>query len=158
MCRRKRRHDTSMRNGSRMTSMRSTRGESKWRTVGRALWHPAPLLLLALFLVPTPGPDNKSLMGLPSLCPIQALTHVPCPGCGMSRSLVCCAHGELSRALWLHPLGPLFFAILVGLVAMRFFPKHHPSTGLISRCAGVLVVLMLSLWVIRLLGWLPKPP
>ena len=125
---------------------------------GRALLHPAPFLLLALFFVPPPGPDNKSLLGLPDLCPIKVLTHIPCPGCGISRSLVCCAHGELLRAFWLHPLGPVFFTILVGAVALRFFPKLQPSSRIINGSAGVLTVLLIVLWVIRLLGWLPKPP
>ena len=138
--------------------MRSTPAAAKWRDKGRVLWHPAPFLLLALFLVPPPGPDNKSLLGLPDLCPIKALTHIPCPGCGISRSLVCTAHGELARAFLLHPLGPVFFVILAGFVALRLFPKLQPSTKLINRWAGVLVVLLLSLWTARLLGWLPKPP
>ena len=138
--------------------MRSTPSALKLWKGGRTLWHPAPFLLLALFLVPPPGPDNKALLGLPDLCPVQVLTHTPCPGCGMSRALVCCAHGEFWRAFWLHPLGPVFFVILVGYVALRFFPKLQPSTKLVNRGAGVLIVLMLGLWGIRLLGWLPKPP
>ena len=138
--------------------MRSTPAAAKPRERGRALWHPAPFLLLALFLVPPPGPDNKSLLGLPDLCPIKALTHIPCPGCGISRSLVCTAHGELARAFVLHPLGPVFFVIIAGLVALRFFPKLQPSPKRINTGACVLVVLLLSLWAARLLGWLPKPP
>lgn len=140
--------------------MRSTPSalKEKQQKGGRVLWHPAPLLLLALFLVPPPGPDNKSLLGLPDLCPVRVLTHIPCPGCGMSRSLVCCAHGEFPRAFWLHPLGPLFFTLLIGFVLLRLLPKLQPSPKLVHVGAGVLVVLMLSLWGIRLLGWLPKPP
>ena len=127
-------------------------------TVGKfLLWLPLGILAVA-FLVPPPSPDNKSLLGLPDLCPIRALTHIPCPGCGISRSLVCTAHGELTRAFILHPLGPVFFVILAGFVALRFFPKLQLSTKRINTGAGVLVVLLLSLWIIRLLGWLPKPP
>ena len=127
-------------------------------TVGKFLLWPPLWILAAAFLVPPPGPDNKSLLGLPDLCPIKALTHIPCPGCGISRSLVCTAHGELSRAFVLHPLGPVFFVILAGFVVLRFFPKLQPSTKRINHWAGVLVVLLLSLWIVRLLGWLPKPP
>jgi Protein of unknown function (DUF2752) len=76
----------------------------------------------------------------------------------MSRSLICTAHGELSRAFILHPLGPVFFVLLIGFVALRFFPKLQPSTKIINCCAGALVVLLLSFWAARLLGWLPKPP
>ncbi|WP_309714741.1 DUF2752 domain-containing protein [Armatimonas sp.] len=121
------------------------------------LWLPLGILAAA-FLVPPPGPDNKSLLGLPDICPIHALTHIPCPGCGISRSLVCTAHGELTRAFVLHPLGPVFFTILVGFVVLRFFPRLQPSSKTVNLGAGILTVLLIALWVVRLLGWLPKPP
>lgn len=132
--------------------------EARKPGVKRILLWPPLWVLAAAFLIPPPNPDNKSLLGLPPLCPTQALFHLPCPGCGLSRSLVCCAHGELTRAFWLHPLGPLFFGLLIGAVALRFFPRLQPSPKLLNRGAGVLIVLMLLLWITRLLGWLPKPP
>lgn len=125
---------------------------------GRGLLHPAPLILLAAFLVPPPHADNKSLLGLPPLCPLKALTGIPCPGCGISRSLVCCGHGELGRAMALHPLGPIVFALLIGTTVLRFFPQVKlPQKG-ITVGAVLLLIAALTLWLLRLLGWLPKPP
>lgn len=50
-----------------------------------------------------------------TLCPFRALTHHPCPGCGMTRAFCALAHGELWRAIQLNPFSPLLF--LAALVA-----------------------------------------
>lgn len=54
-------------------------------------------------------------MTLPSLCPVALLFGQPCPGCGMGRSLIACACGDLAAAFTWHPLGPpaLFFAVVL---------------------------------------------
>jgi hypothetical protein len=45
--------------------------------------------------------------------------HIDCPFCGMTRSFVALAHGEVSSAFRFHPAGPLLFAaMLAGLVAI----------------------------------------
>ena len=52
--------------------------------------------------------------GLPNrgpLCPLLALTGIPCPFCGMTRATLAIGAGEWERALSLHPLAPL---VLVG--------------------------------------------
>jgi hypothetical protein len=44
--------------------------------------------------------------------------HVDCPFCGMTRSFVALAHGEVFAAFRFHPAGPLLFAAMaVALVA-----------------------------------------
>jgi hypothetical protein len=49
------------------------------------------------------------------LCPFRALTHYPCPGCGMTRAFCALAHFEFWRAIKFNALSPLLF--LVALVA-----------------------------------------
>lgn len=54
----------------------------------------------------------------PILCPFRRLTGLPCPSCGLTRSVVAAAHGRLSTAVRYHPLGPLvLLSLLVGLTA-----------------------------------------
>lgn len=44
---------------------------------------------------------------------------IDCPFCGMTRSFVALAHGDLAAALRFHPAGPLLFAaMVVALVAV----------------------------------------
>ena len=48
------------------------------------------------------------------LCPFRALTHYPCPGCGMMRAFCALAHFEFWRAVKFNALSPLlFFAALL---------------------------------------------
>lgn len=76
----------------------------------------------------------------------------------MTRSLVCLAHGQLERSVLLHPLGPVFFFLLLGTLAVRAFPKLQPTKRALNTGAALLIVALLTLWIVRLTGWLPKPP
>lgn len=51
------------------------------------------------------------------LCWFHAHTGLPCPGCGLTRSLASLAHLELERAWSLHPFGPPLLAAL-SLIAL----------------------------------------
>jgi Protein of unknown function (DUF2752) len=55
-----------------------------------------------------------------SLCPFKALTGFPCPGCGITKSLVFLYKGDLARSVHYHVLGiPLaLFCVAVIIVAL----------------------------------------
>lgn len=56
--------------------------------------------------------------GLP--CPWRSLTGLPCPLCGMTRSVTACVHLDFGRALATNPAGPLVVALAVAaLLAWR---------------------------------------
>ncbi len=126
-----------------------------------------PLLLLAfLYLVPPPQGSGKSLVGLPSLCLFQNVSGLPCPGCGITRSLVCCAHGLFGQAIRFHPLGPPVFASLVGMALTgllfaarpKFVVRLPQQQRWANGAAWVSLVLLGIIWVARLSGALPAPP
>ncbi len=74
-----------------------------------SLWA-APAALILTFVMP---PD-----GLPvTLCWFHNVTGLPCPGCGLTRSLASVSHGHLGEAFRYHPFGPLIYAMAVGLTA-----------------------------------------
>jgi len=50
-------------------------------------------------------------------CALKTRTGLPCPTCGMTRSLVLSLHGEWARAWRLMPAGPLALAGLLALGA-----------------------------------------
>lgn len=66
--------------------------------------------------------DRVALPGggeLSGLCWFRRVVGLDCPFCGMTRSFVALAHGELAAALRFHPAGPLLFAaMLVAVVAV----------------------------------------
>ena len=116
-------------------------------------------VLIVAALVPPPGNNSAHLLGLPTLCPLRALTGVPCPGCGITRALCLWAHGRFSEAVTVyHPVVPLVFAGLVaaagyGLICGKAFPDRVVT----GYCVFVSTI-MLAIWAARLSGFLPLPP
>ncbi len=90
--------------------------------------------------------------GLPTLCPFRLLTGLPCPGCGMTRSLVALTHGDVLGALFFHPLGPI---VALALVALLLRTTRSPLNRYLNRLltgslARVGVAAVLSVWAVRL--------
>ena len=75
---------------------------------------------LSIFL-PTRG------MGI-DICLMHRLTGLPCPGCGLTRSITSMTHGELFRAAAYHPFGPLIWALLVALTVYSVLPARLRGT------------------------------
>ncbi|MFW6123645.1 MAG: DUF2752 domain-containing protein [Acidobacteriota bacterium] len=54
---------------------------------------------------------------LPEICTFNNITNLPCPGCGLTRSMVALAHGQLKASLAHHRLGIVtFFYLLLQII------------------------------------------
>jgi hypothetical protein len=62
----------------------------------------------------------------PLFCPFRALTGIPCPGCGMTRSFMAIATGNFDKALDYHAFG---FVLFIGLAIAIV----HLSLELLSK-------------------------
>jgi hypothetical protein len=153
---------------------RKARGE---RTTARpvASSHLVAAAVLAIAAV-APMPAHGAIGGLPSLCVFHRLTGLPCPGCGFTRSLVCCLHGRFDLAIIYHPLGPILFAALVwwSIIGIVSFVKSRtnekllrtdtdpplsPLTRAIVKGAPYVgLVLVVGVWIARLAHFLSAPP
>lgn len=56
--------------------------------------------------------QNNHLETDQSLCPFKMLTGFPCPGCGITKSLVYFYEGDLYKSLYYHILGPFVVLFL----------------------------------------------
>jgi hypothetical protein len=74
----------------------------RWQAVG---FFAAPLVGAVLV-------GHGASLPLPA-CPLRYLTGIPCPTCGMTRSFVALAQGDLAGAVDYHLFGPILF---VGLM------------------------------------------
>jgi hypothetical protein len=104
----------------REASLPNARGRCSflWRaTLGQV----AAGALLAAALVPVGW-----LEAAPLLCPFRLLTGLPCPGCGLTRSVVALAHADLTAAVHLHPLGPALVGLLGAVVLCEAFRRWAP--------------------------------
>jgi hypothetical protein len=87
----------------------------------------------------------------PMLSPFRLTTGLPDPGCGMTRSLVALAHGDLVGSLYFHPLGIAVAAPLATLVLIDVNPWRARLAAAHSRLAP-----LRSSWA--LLEWLMLGP
>ncbi|APB32402.1 hypothetical protein GlitD10_0101 [Gloeomargarita lithophora Alchichica-D10] len=79
-------------------------------------------LILGVFLSPLLGATlyNQGLHIPGLICPLYHFTGVPCPSCGLTRSFMAMARGDVLRAVQFHAFGPLLYGVflLLGLHIM----------------------------------------
>lgn len=100
-------------------------------------------------------------------CLFEILTHRPCPGCGMTRSLLRLSQGDVAGSLRLHPLGVLLAAIVLAALAgtaVGLVRGGDPVVRFIERRGGLfvatLLVLLVGTWIVRAFlvpEWAPEP-
>jgi hypothetical protein len=97
--------------------------------------------------------SHSSLSGPP--CPFKTILHLPCPGCGMTRSLSVLWHGDLYLSFRYHPLGlPLFAGCLLLLVGLIF--NRKPIEAAVRRLIvnrrvmTRTAILILGIWLVRI--------
>jgi hypothetical protein len=96
--------------------------------------------------------------GLP--CGFHAVTGLPCPGCGLTRSVLALLHGHVGESLRLHPMGPVLFCGMCVIVACGFMPRRLrqqivAGVAAVERRTGVatwLFMLLLIVWGLRITG------
>lgn len=57
--------------------------------------------------------QNTHLETDQSLCPLKMLSGFPCPGCGITKSLVYFYEGDVQKSLFYHLFGPLVIAFCI---------------------------------------------
>lgn len=98
---------------------------------------------------------------LPELCWYKRLTGCVCPGCGLTRSVICIFHGEFSRAWRFNPGGYIFVAVLVYQFPYRILQFLRISRGMpacrttraTSILVGLLAAFLLIQWFVRMWLW-----
>lgn len=127
---------------------------SDYKSASVSRWFYAALIILLAALPPA---YPHSHYELPSICPFHFITGIPCPGCGMGRSLICFFHGQLSASLVFHPLGWLVGTTLIMLVVsptvfQNTYQQHRKACIVILYIVTILLVLF---WVLRLAHIMP---
>jgi hypothetical protein len=74
-------------------------------------------LILAGSVVLTPAQTQEDSIrlgpfALPGLCTFNHLTQLPCPGCGLVRSMVAATHGQIEASVTYHRLGLITLAYI----------------------------------------------
>src|SRR6185436_12413139 len=64
-------------------------------------------------------------------CPMRTLTGIPCPFCGMTRSVVAAAHGHLLESLAFNPLGIAVLAFGIAALVRPSLLRTTPPTWVV---------------------------
>jgi uncharacterized protein DUF2752 len=89
--------------------------------------------------------------GLGPPCPLRTLTGVPCPFCGMTRSVTAVVHGHLASSLALNPAGILAVLLAVFLLFAWRVRRITYATWLVPVVLG-------SMWAYQLFKYATGRP
>ena len=119
-----------------------------------------PLLVLCAsvlalsFVIPT---LKSRHLWLSAPCIFYTVTRIPCPMCGMTRSFIFTAHGNLSAAFNMHLLGPLIFFLvaLCGLylatsLVSGYRVRYELTRGTRRAIFWSVLGVFLACWVVKL--------
>lgn len=96
--------------------------------------------------------------GIP--CPSRLLLHLPCPGCGLTRSWIALWQGEFLTSIRFHPLGLPLFLVCVAVSVAALIHRFHPALNVPlsfqqilfhRRTLQAMTVLLLGVWGMRLM-------
>jgi len=90
--------------------------------------HCVLLAWLGLLLAVISAPHGSGI----SLCWFQEATGIPCPGCGMTRSLSCALRGMFLESVQYHPMGIMILALFLFTAGQSLLPKAYREG--IVRC------------------------
>src|SRR5262245_24149805 len=86
------------------------------------LWLGSPCVIaawLALLLAAISPPTGSGFL----ICWFKDATGLPCPGCGLTRSLSCGLRGMLVESWHYHPMGLFLLALFACTAAQSLFPR-----------------------------------
>ena len=116
-------------------------------------------VLSATVLIISGGLSGKHSAG-PG-CVFRRAFHIPCPGCGLTRSFAALWHGDLSASFHYHPLGLPLFLLLATCASVWLFGNSTPGLWRFAeqwerqmvqpRVWLTLLAIWLSVWVARLI-------
>jgi len=96
---------------------------------------------------------------LPGMCTFRSVTGIPCPGCGLLRSMVSAMHGDVAKSIEYHRLGliTLLYVFLQFLfrLGILIFPvlaiRFSRADSYLNRGIILLAVLFAMNWILTLI-------
>jgi hypothetical protein len=110
------------------------------------------ILLAGAFVVWQPANDPAS-----SWCVFYRLTHIPCPGCGLTRAMAALFHGDWRASFRYHPLALPILLQVAGGWAFWGLRLGRPDSGLgstdpqavLGRLTFANLAALVLVWLIR---------
>ena len=116
------------------------------------------ILFAALLLIPARPGDPLRIGGnaVPNVCLLRQASGLPCPGCGLTRSLVAGVHADWAGSLAHHRMGLLVLGYLVlqSLARLAWLGMRRLRDRLTVLCRA-LDVSLVPLLLLLVLNWIP---
>ncbi len=109
--------------------------------------HCVLLAWLGLLLAGVSAPQGSGI----SMCWFQDATGIPCPGCGMTRSLSCALRGMFLESVAYHPMGILILALFLFTAGQSLLPKVYREG--IERCLQARAMFFNALYLVFVISF-----
>lgn len=87
-------------------------------------------------------------------CPFSFIFGVSCPGCGMTRSLLCLLHFDFSKAFYYHPLFPLGILLSV-FFFLEYFNIYKMNYKIKNRLLLLVGIIFVITYIVRIIAKSP---
>ncbi|MFY8020221.1 MAG: DUF2752 domain-containing protein [Bacteroidia bacterium] len=116
----------------------------------------AAVLSLLIPLIIASTETEHDIVHNQSLCPFKLLSGFPCPGCGMTKSLVFMYKGDWMQSLSYHLFGPFVFFFCLGLIPLLILElvqnRNFLNHLFYNKKTGILLALVLGAYhLVRLI-------
>jgi hypothetical protein len=84
---------------------------------------------------------------MPAICMFKEITHLPCPSCGTSRSLVLLAKGEVWKSIMMNPFGAMIALALIIVPFWIIIDSLRKSDSFFRSYIYAEKMLMQKMWI-----------
>lgn len=114
------------------------------------------ILVSAALMTPSSDSLKVGPLTLPSFCLLRNTTGIPCPGCGLTRSVVHAVRGDWKGSFQYHRMGP----IIVGFIVLQMLCRLAwmllaRFRAQINRVGRLLDWALIPLMVLLMINWIP---
>lgn len=120
--------------------------ERIWDDIKKIKWIAIAFLLYNIVILNTIG----------AFCPVVIMTGFPCPGCGMTRALLCVLTGQFAEALRYHACIYLCIPVAVWFGWNRYI-KGRKAKGILTMM-GIVGGIMILFHIWRMVMYYPGQP
>ncbi len=89
-----------------------------------------------------------------AFCPMVIVTGLPCPGCGITRSLCYLLTGQVAESIHMHPMGIVVACFFLYVAWNRYIIGRNPKK--IMLLITVLAILLLITYLVRMYLYFPN--
>lgn len=89
-----------------------------------------------------------------AFCPMVIIFGFPCPGCGLTRSLIYLLSGQIAQSVYINPMGIPVFCILTYFFWNRYIIGRNAKWIMPFTVGAIILLVMLYFW--RMYNFFPN--